>query len=412
MGTRHPDVYSLPSPSVDYDWVESPSGDTDFDPIHSSKRRRAEESVLDGMTSRLGTRFPSLSRKWKNRRDGKSTSIIDAFPEALRTRSRANSTRAPSFIDSLVDTAERHDQHVLLTPRRSFSADSGRVGPNSSPVSPIDVEKANASFHEEEDASENLATTPLLPPVMAQFASAIPDGPVQSPLQSPKIADSPTVFQCSSPTSGIIGLPSPPLSTRPSVSSFHRRQLLPASDIPSILLADPQDEWANKLGHANFTIYPEPYLPDELDLTTCKQFRADWDTARCNFMKHLARTGEHYSTTSKVHQLTEEKWARVDAIWKRNNEVTLSRTAERDEDGAALSQQASIKQEPPPLMKIPCFNGPRSEGKFPKVGEVGIVGPMVQDKPMQQQRPRRKRAFWKFLQGVLPGAVAFGRAAA
>jgi len=412
MGTRHTDAYSLPSPSVDYDWVESPSCDNDFDSIHSSKRRRADESVLDGMTSRLGTRFPSLSRKWKNRRDGKSTSIIDAFPEALTTRSRANSIRAPSFIDSLVDAAERHDQHVLLTPRRSFSADSGRVGLNSSPVSPIDIEKANASFHEEEDASENLATTPLLPPVMAQFASALNDGPVQSPLQSPKIADSPTVIQCSSPASGFIGLPSPPLSTRPSVSSFHRRQLLPASDIPPILLADPQDEWANKLGHANFTVYPEPYLPDVFDLTTCKQFRADWETARCNFMKHLARTGEHYSTTSKVHQLTEEKWAQVDAIWKRNNELTLSRTAERDEDGAAQSKQASIKQEPPPLMKIPCFNGPRSDGKFPKVGEVGIVGPMVQDKPIQQQRPSRKRAFWKFLQGVLPGAVAFGRAAA
>ena len=409
MGTKHTDVYSLPSPPVDYDWVESPSGDNDLDSVHYSKRRRADESVLDGMTSRLGTRFPSLSRKWKTRRDGKSTSIIDALPEALMNRSRANSIRAPSFIDSSVAFSERHDQNILLTPRRSLSGDSGRVGHNSSPVSPIDIEKANASFHEEEDVSENVATTPLLPPVMAQFASGINDGPVQSPLQSPKIAESPTVIQCSSPASGFGGLPSPPLSTRPSVSSFHRRQLLSASEIPPILLADPQDEWANKLGHANFTIHPEPYLPDVFDLTTCKQFRADWESARCNFRKHLARTGEHYSTTSRVHRLTEEKWAHVDAIWKRNNELTLSRTAERDDEGVVLSQQSSIKQKPPPPMKIPSINGPGSEGKFPEIGEVGIVGPMAQDKPMQQQRPSRKRAFWKFLQGVLPGAVAFGR---
>jgi len=392
----------LPSP-IDCD-RDSPFGDIEFDSIHYSKRRRAEETVFDGMTSRLGTRFPSLSRKFKSRRDGKSTSIIDTFPEGLSTRSRANSTRAPSLIESLIDSAERHDQHTLLTPRRSLSGDAHR----SVPVSPIDVEKANASFHDdEEDPSENLATTPLLPPMMNQLGS---DKPVQSPLQSPKIADSPTMSFGHNSTSCLAGLPSPALSTKPSVSSFQHRQLLPSSDIPPMRLAAPQDEWAEKLGHANFTIHPEPYLPKVFDLSTCKQFRSDWETARCNFMKHLARTGENYSTTSKVHQLTEEKWAQIDAVWKRNNEITLSRTAERDEDGAVLSKQASIQQDPPPVVRIPSINGPRSEGKFPKVGEVGIVGPMAQNKPMLQPRPSRKRAFWKFLQGVLPGAVAFGRA--
>ena len=410
MGTQLGDDYGLPSP-IDYDWCESPSSDHDFDSVHFSKRRRADENVLDGMTSRFGTRFPSLSRKWKGRRDGKSASIIDSFPEALISRSRANSTRAPSIIDSLVDSAERHDQHVLPTPRRSFSGD----GVNSPPVSPIDIEKANASIHDEDEGPETLATTPLLPPMMAQFATSVTDEPVQSPLQSPKVADpkmaeSPTLLHWPTPNPGTTGLPSPPLSTKPSVASFHRRQLLPSSEIPSILLTDPQDEWANKLGHANFAIHPEPYLPDVFDLATCKQFRADWDTARCNYMKHLARTGEHYSITSKVYQLTEEKWARIDAVWKRNNELTLSRTAERDDNFTALSKQPSITQEPPPPpMKMPSINGPRSEGKFPKVGEVGIVGPMTQDKPMPRSRPSRKRAFWKFIQGVLPGAVAFGR---
>ena len=405
--SSHRDGQSSPSSPVDYDWLDSPVLEHDYDAFHFSKRRRPDEaSVLDGMTSRLGTRFPTLSRKWKSRRDGKSTSIIDNLPESAGARSRANSTRAPSLIDSLVDASERHDHQILATPRRSFSGDA-----NDSPVSPIDVKKANANFHDGEDESDTLATTPLLPPMMAQFPSGISDEPLQSPLQSPKIVESPTAIEFPNLTPAFSGLPSPPLSTKPSVSSFHRRQLLPSAEIPPIVLADPQDEWANKLGHANFTIHPEPYLPEATDPSACKQFRADWDTARCNFMKHLARTGEHYSTTSKVHQLTEEKWAQTDAVWRRHNEVVLSRTADRADAPTPLPPKASSPPEPlAPLMKIPSTNGPRSEGKFPKVGEEGIVGPMVQEKPMVQQRSSRKRAFWKFLQGVLPGNVAFGRA--
>ncbi|MCJ1379393.1 hypothetical protein MMC17_002494 [Xylographa soralifera] len=404
MGSQPIEDQTVLSP-IDCDWVDTSLCYTDFDSIHLSKRRRPDESVLDGMTSRFGTRFPSLSRKWKSRRDGKSASTTDTFPEALATRSRANSTRASSVIDSLVDSTERHDLHVLPTPRRSLSNESV----NDPPVSPIDIKKANAHFETDEEASAAIATTPLLPPVMAQFPSGLSDEPVQSPLQSPKIVDSPSVLDFPIFTPRVSGLPSPPLSTKPSVSSFHRRQLLPSGDIPPMLLVDPQDEWSNKLGHANFTIYPEPYVPEDFALSTCRQFRADWDAARCNYVKHLARTGEHYSITSKIHQLTEEKWAQVNAIWKRNNDVVLSHTTTSGDDGAQLSKQSSVQQESASPMKIPPTNGPRSEGKFPKVGDEGIVGPMVQEKPLPQPRPSRKRAFWKFLQGVLPGAVAFGR---
>ena len=126
-------------------------------------------------------------------------------------------------------------------------------------------------------------------------------------------------------------------------------------------------------------------------------------------MKHLARTAEHYSTTSKVHQLTEEKWAQIDAQWKRNNDLALSRAPDEGEESLALSKKIS-STEPAPIIKIPSINGPRSEGKFPKVGDEGIVGPMVREKTMSPQvRPSKKRNFWKFLQGVLPTSVAFGR---
>ncbi|MCJ1398322.1 hypothetical protein MMC11_001520 [Xylographa trunciseda] len=404
MGSQYTEDRSVPSP-IDGDWVDTLSCYNDLDSIHLSKRRRPDDSVLEGMTSRFGTRFPSLSRKWKSRRDGKSASTIDTFPEALATRSRANSTRAPSVIDSLVDSAERHELHILSTPRRSFSSDNDK----DLPVSPIDIKKANAHFQTDEDVSGAIATTPLLPPVMARFQSGHSDEPVQSPLQSPKIVDSPSALEFPIFTPRVSGLPSPPLSTKPSVSSFHRRQLLPSGDIPPMLLADAQDEWSTKLGHANFNIHPEPYVPEDFALSTCRQFRADWDTARCNYMKHLARTGEHYSITSKVHQLTEEKWTQINAIWKRNNDIVLSHTTISGDDGAQLSKQPSVQQDPALPIKIPSTNGPRSEGKFPKVGEDGIVGLMVQEKPLPQPRPSRKRAFWKFLQGVLPGAVAFGR---
>ena len=126
-------------------------------------------------------------------------------------------------------------------------------------------------------------------------------------------------------------------------------------------------------------------------------------------MKHLARTAEHYSTTSKVHQLTEEKWGQVDAQWKRNHDLTLSRAPDDREESLPLFRKLS-NSEPAPIIKIPSINGPRSEGKFPKVGDEGIVGPMVREKAMSpHQRPSKKRTFWKFLQGVLPSSVAFGR---
>lgn len=371
-----------------------------------AKRRCAEDYPFVGFTSRFGTRFPSFSRRWNNRRTGNPVSVADSLQETIVSRSRANSIRAPSLKDSIGESADRGDTHLPTTPVRSIFEERH----DEAPVSPIDIQKANAPHEGDEIDAEGLATTPLLPPLMIQFSSKFADIPVQSPLQSPAVADSPSAIH--TPTEGPqhSGLPSPPLSTKPSISSIHHRQVSPNSDIPHIQLTDPHDEWANKLGHANFTIQPEPYLPTIFDFFVCKQLRSDWDTARLNFMKHLARTGEHYSTTSKIHQLTEDKWAEVDAQWKRNYELTkASCKIDDSEEAIALSKQTSAV-EPIPLIKIPSLNGPKSEGKFPKLGDQGIVGPMVREKcQAQPRRPNRKRAFWKFLQGVLPSSVAFGR---
>ena len=390
---------------IEYDLANELPRDCLSEQDHGTKRRCAEETPFNGLSSRFGSHFPSFSRRWNNRRAGNSNSVAESLQDIIIPRSRANSTRAPSLSDTNGDAGDRGDHQFPPTPARSVHEE----GRDDAPVSPIDIQKANAPLDGEEDDPEELATTPLLPPLMVQFQSNAIDEPAQSPLQSPTIAESPSVTQIPFEGPRFNGLPSPPLSTRPSVSSFHHRQLPPSSENPPIDLADPQDEWSKRLGHANFTIRPEPYLPTTFDVSSCKQLRADWDAARLNFMKHLARTGEYYSTKSKIHQLTEEKWAEIDAQWKRNTELLQANMPDYLGELLALSKQTT-NIETVPLIKIPSLNGPRSAGKFPKLGDEGIVGPMVREEKSQlSRRPNRKRGFWKFLQGVLPSSVAFGR---
>lgn len=287
-------------------------------------------------------------------------------------------------------------------------------GSDDGTVVPIDVGKANTTLGEREEA---MATTPLLPPLMMDASAAKP-AVFQSPLQSPSIAD------VNDPISGNItpiersftnvafpGMPSPPLSNKPSISSFHRvngsrpGHLVPSSEIPPIHIADINDEWANKLGHANFTVQPEPYLPTSFDLQACRQLRADWDLARCNYTKHLVRTGEHYGVTSKTYKLTEEKWAQVDAEWKNNNDTTIANTVENGGDAFSTLKHTNIGSPDHTMTKIPSLNDPRSEGKFPQLGDEDIVGPMVQVAAQLQRTPSKKAKIFKFITEKFPAGL-------
>lgn len=63
-------------------------------------------------------------------------------------------------------------------------------------------------------------------------------------------------------------------------------------------------------------------------------------------------------------------------------------------------------------MKMPSLNGPKSEGKFPTIGDEGIVGPMEQIPSLAQQphRKKRKLGLLRWMQGVWPaGAGVLGR---
>ncbi len=400
----------VPSPD-DYDLADDLQMDREWRLNASLKKHRVSDSSLQNLTSRFGTRIPSLSQKWRNRKGGNHVGAGDSSTDLAL--SRANSTRAPSLNGSLTEPAGLHDPQLPLTPARSiFNGDA-----EDSRIEPIDIHKANAPPDGEDEDEEGTATTPLLPPIIAQFPSQMQDVPFQSPLQSPSVAPSPTVAENESPLSWhsphhskIPGLPSPPLSSKPSVSSFHRQRSVgppaAASEVPPLFMTDSHDEWSMKLGHANFTILPEPYLPNHFDALTCKRLRSDWELARCNYTKHVVRTGEHYGATSKIHRLTEEKWREVEALWKRNYEFCVSRAGDASHDADLPNSPCSVAG-PNPLMKIPSLNGPHSEGKFPKLGDEGIVGPMEQvASQLQQRRSSRRRAgVLKFLHGVLPSTV-------
>ena len=318
--------------------------------------------------------------------------------------------RAPSVSD-----LRSADTHPLPTPSQSFVVEEWPAEPST---------PANASDATAADVAEQLSRTPLLPPVMTALRRE--EEPVQSPLQSPKIASSP----CSPFDSPAVqhGLPSPPLSTRPSVSSFHHHQrphVIPSSDIPAMFLANPSDEWASKLGHANFTIHPEPravvFAQQAQDGDALRQFVADWEEARATFARHLDSTRAHYGAASKVHALTQQKWIAIDAVWKRHHDEALKGLAVRRSLGAPPAAAAADPATAPTSPNVlepesPAASARQATGldvaqcdKFPAVRLEDIVGPMEQAKRPEAPRESRKRAFWRFLQGILPESVVWAR---
>jgi hypothetical protein len=299
---------------------------------------------------------------------------------------------------SSIHQFQSHDFPDKLASSLASARNSKEQLPESIASSPIDIAKANAwDWDLEEVESERYATTPLLPPMLVM--ARLDDVPTQSPLQSPTVAMAdPMQSLATTPVDSppVRAYPTPPLSTKPSIASFRAARyspLVPSAEIPPIMLTNPNDKWALTLGHDNFTIHPEPYMPDVCDAASLKQLFANWEQARCNFTKHQVRMAEHNGPTSKVYQLCEQKWTEIDALWKKNHDLAFSRVTAIGEEPEPCSPL-----EPAPLSKMPTLNDPKSKGKFPKLGDEDIVGPMVQfASPIIQSTPPRKRAFFKFL---------------
>ena len=418
-----------------YDFFDDAVND-DFAPNPRAKRRCAEDpplSPMDGLTSRFGTRVPSfsrsISRKWRSRKTSPATGISDRHQDPAS----GTNTRRPSVSNSVAAPGEAKSVQLPPTPRRSLTED--RFGDAYHAL--VNQESEDVA-QDEDDIVDRQAkpTTPLLPPILTQLPSDIREVPYQSPLQSPTVADpdAPSVHHTPLPTPRIAGIPSPPLSYKPSISSFHRRApnlvtpVSPSSDIPPMMISDPEDKWTDQLGHANFTIYPEPYVAVDTTLTACKQLRTDWQTARSKYLEHLARIGENYGLTSKIYSLTEAKWSEIDATWKRKVELSFSRIPKLNQSNdAATPTSPQHQSEPPsdqavPLTKTKSPTSPKAhspqtdvkfpalgEGKFPTVGEEGIVGPMEVVAPLEPQRPRkRKLGVFRWLQGVWPAGAGAG----
>ncbi|KAI0099298.1 hypothetical protein GGR51DRAFT_395322 [Nemania sp. FL0031] len=339
-----------------------------------TKQRNGSLPPFMGLSYRIGARFPSLAR-WRSPRKPRAVgSPVSDRPSERRSMSRAASSRSSSVSRSNRYLQDRSNEPPLSpTPGLSFESSDSIILSG-----PLDVEQADhvLSSIQRERAQ---ATTPLLPPMMASsptdYVAAQP-----SPLQSPSIA-SPLEEEPQSPL-----ILSPPLSTKPSISSFRQKMML--SEIPPI---PEQDAWSDRLGHANFTIVPVPYKPLDSTISSLHKLRADWEAARVNYTKHLVRTGEHYSLTSKTYELTEQKWAEIDGIWRKNLEEIMCAISARGETIDFDKFDENI------ITTVPIMDG---EGKFPERGDEDIVGPMVREATMTSptgSERRRRPSFWRNL---------------
>lgn len=413
------------SPAFEYDLADGFLSDSEVGGLGAvAKKRRADDSPFTSIANRFGSRFPLFSRKWRTSR------VLSPLAPLALSAAESKTPHAPSSRSSSVSNSVHHatagsyaaDGQMPPTPAHSVFADHDEHHGDS-----------DETAREEQDASaarqEGFATTPLLPPLMIGDASDNSDVPFQSPLQSPSVAEhsEPVTGMCT-PMGGIAtpsmrAVPSPPLSTKPSVASMRRTlpavpaHLLPSADIPPIVIADVNDKWSQILGHANFTIHPLPYLPATFDVAACRQLREDWDLARCNYTKHLVRTGEHYGVTSTTYQLTEDKWRETDEQWRANNDALVAKTA-ANAGGADVFHSLQYSRvgkggeggEANAMTKIPSLNDPRSEGKFPQLGDEDIVGPMVRGAgvaPQLQRRSSKKAKLMRFFAEKFP--AGFGR---
>jgi hypothetical protein len=360
--------------------------EADFTAIHVAKRRRSEDSTVSNLTSQLS----SMSRRFKDR---KRISGISLFTRNSN-RSRAPSASRSSSVATSVRSGYDHvDVPMPITPIQP---------PPETPIEPVEDDIVCQEVEVDPPDREVLASTPLLPPLLKNVQHLV-DTPSQSPLQSPTVADGHFSFSNTpAGTPRIRAQPTPPLSTKPSYSSLSASRSgfpMPPIDVPPFKLSESDDRWANKLGHANFTISPEPYLPDDCNAATCQRHFADWEQARCNFMVHQVRTGEHHGVTSKAYKLTDQKWAEIDAQWKEYHEAALAK-AGLDKNEVHLCSPI----EPAPLVKLPSLNN-----KFPAKGDEDIVGPMVQAMLPVSPRQSRKASFLRFFSDLKSPSSFFKR---
>lgn len=377
-----PESFAVCRPSLDYDLADAFYSESDLSRV-SRKRRSSDDSAspVAHLASRMANRFPSFSRRLTERRPSIAISTQGVKSAPI---SRTPSFRMPSLTKSLVNHIE--SRGLASPPQTPEKPAHGGLLP--APTSPLDI---NYGRVEDPIDRKALASTPLLPPVITKRRDSEPDS-IQSPLQSPTVADTfsrvPSyAFESPENTPTLHAMPTPPLSSRPSATSFgldHSAHMSSIMDIPPMALEVADDKWTAKLGHANFTIIPEPYLPEVCSSRTCKQLTDDWECARRRYLNHAAHISEHYGPTSQTFKFTEVKWAEIDGQWKKCHESAIARATANGE--SPINQPLA---ESAPLAKMPSIDGPEARGKFPSLDNAEIVGPMVQYVKIRQNQSKR-----------------------
>ena len=180
----HSSVQLSTRQEFDYDLADGFFSDGEFASSSRHRKRRALESPLTGLASRFGTRFPSFSRKWRLRK-GASCASITADLQQENAISRDASSRSSSISNSARQVLEKaFDPQLPPTPTRSILDTTEET---SSAIT-IDIEKAN---HDNGEREEGFATTLPSPAIndgrISQYQASLH---VQSPLQSPSVAES------------------------------------------------------------------------------------------------------------------------------------------------------------------------------------------------------------------------------
>ncbi|EEP77070.1 predicted protein [Uncinocarpus reesii 1704] len=358
----------------------------------SPKKRRPDSNSLRGI-SRISSRISSISSRWKQRQVSDTAAALEKYDESLR--SRANSATS-ALATPLASSFSARQSQISNSPARTILEESLQEAG----IAPLDIEKANREATIEREPQ---ATTPLLPPVMIDLPNAENEELIHSPLQSPTVAETTNSIIADSPIEiqRANGLLSPPLSTQPSLTSISRQIASSrpyGAEISPITMLNTEDEWSCKLGHANFTIHPKPYIPEFCTLDAFEEHRSNWNLARCNYAKHLVRTGEHYGVTSNIYRFTEEKWDFTDSQWRVNHNIVLANLTDHNGNPLSLSKSNA---HPGESVKMPPF---LDKSKFPDLGDEDIVGPMsvapAQPQLSTQSKSHRKRSFFKFLQDI------------
>lgn len=380
-------MYPYMTSDLDYDIGFLSDGDFNTS-LRQKKRRNGSDAGFSTWSTRLGSRLPSLPR-WRSSSTSRrydlafSPASDPSLAEPRPSFSLAASSRSSSVSGSRRGTSDRAHDSVPATPALSFYESTESV------VLPSTLDIMPAALGKRLERDRATATTPLLPPLLIEAVVSHSQSHSRqvSPLQSPSMIPSPVPdFSTAKP------YPTPPLSSKPSISSLRRGTISSTfSDAPSPVpcFFDHQDSWSDRLGHANFTIEPKPYVLAMADLAALQTFRSDWNLARTNYAKHLARTGEHYGSTSNTYALTEAKWAEIELEWQRNEDDLVDLLGQQWKDDPAVVSQ--LRRTPDEKLSPSIPRMLSDDGKFPELGDVEIIGPMVRDPTMIREGQDERR---------------------